>query len=253
MPHPAISLREDIYQSYHPFVLDRLNRRTDYSKDALSITLDKQRADFMFRQHDVSGQRVLDIGANQGFLTIEAALRGAERVDAFESNDVDSAFLSQAASHLTGLEKVTAHPVNYDFDRSNDDRWNCVICLNVLHHIGRYFDSHIQDLGEAKALMGQHLKRLLSPGACVWLQLGYNWQGNTQRPIFPNGTKQEMTDFVAELIEPYANLAVIGIYNHQTQSYEVVSNEDRGHGLWRRVEGLGEFGNRPLYLIQSFG
>lgn len=253
MPHPDITLREDIYQSYHPFVLERLNRRIDHSNDALSITLDKQRADFMFRQHNVSGQRVLDIGANQGFLTIEAALSGAERVDAFESNDVDGAFLSQAASQLTGLEKVTAHPVNYDFDQSNDDRWNCVICLNVLHHIGRYFDSHIQVLDEAKALMRQHLKRLLSPGACVWLQLGYNWQGNTQRPMFPSGTKQEMTDFVAELIEPYANLAVIGIYNHHTQRYEVVSNQDRGHGLWSRVESLGEFGNRPLYLIQSLG
>lgn len=251
MPPINISLREDIYQTYHPFVLEQLNRNTEHALDSNSITLDKQRAAFMFEHHDVRGQRVLDIGANQGYLTVEAALRGARRVDAFESNDVDGMFLSQAARWLPGLESVTAYPVNYDFNQANPDRWDCVICLNVLHHIGRYFDTHVHDLTEAKALLGQHLQRLLSPGACVWLQLGYNWQGNTERPLFENGTKREMTGFLADLIKPYARLAVIGIYNPRTQSYKRVREGDQDQSLWQRFDSLGEFGNRPLYLIQS--
>lgn len=251
MPTPPIALREDIYQSYHPYVLEQLNRLDNSTPAAHSITLDRPRAAFMFDQHNVRGQRVLDIGANQGYLSVEAALRGAERVDAFESNEVDGAFLSQAAQHLPGLGTMSAHPVSYDFDRPNEQHWDCVICLNVLHHIGRYFDTHIQDMAEAKALMRQHLQRLLPPGACVWLQLGYNWQGDTQRPMFAHGTKREMTDFVADLIAPYARLAVIGLYNPQTQRYERVANGDQDHALWRRIESLGEFGNRPLYLIES--
>ena len=251
MPITDIPLREDIYQSYHPFVLEHLNRCTADDAAAGSITLDRQRAAFMFDQLNVSGHRVLDIGANQGYMTVEAALRGAERVDAFESNSVDGVFLSQAARHLPGLDKVVAHPINYDFDQANGDRWNCVVCLNVLHHIGRYFDSHIQDMTEAKALMAQHLKRLLSKDACVWLQLGFNWQGNTQQPMFSHGTKREMTDFVTGLIEPYGRLEVIGIYNPKVQAYEPVLHGDWENALWQRIDSLGEFGNRPLYLIRS--
>jgi SAM-dependent methyltransferase len=251
MTLPNIPLREDIYQTYHPFVLEQLNRNIAQANNAGSITLDKERAAFMFDQYSVRGQRVLDIGANQGYLTVEAALRGAERVDAFESNEVDGVFLMQAAKLLPGLDRVTAHPINYDFDQANGDRWNCVICLNVLHHIGRYFDTHVNDLSETKNLMRQHLHRLLSKGGCVWLQMGYNWQGNTQKPMFPQGSKREMTDFVTSLIEPHARLAVIGIYNAQAKAYELANHGDWDHPLWQRIDSLGEFGNRPLYLIQS--
>jgi cyclopropane fatty-acyl-phospholipid synthase-like methyltransferase len=251
MPHHEISLREDIYQTYHPFVLEQMSRNNAHMFDADSITLDKERAAFMFAQHSLSGKRVLDIGANQGYMTVEAALRGAKRVDAFESNEVDAVFLSQAAKLLPGLDRVTAHALNYDFDHPNDDRWNYVICLNVLHHIGRYFDTHVSDLAEAKNLMGPHLQRLLSKAGCVWLQLGFNWQGNTHQPLFSQGTKREMTDFVASLIKPKAYLAAIGIYNAQTKAYEKASYGDWEHPLWQRIDSLGEFGNRPLYLIQS--
>ena len=69
--------------------------------------------------------------------------------------------------------------------------------------------------------------------------------------MFLHGTKREMTDFVAALIQPYARLAVTGLYNPQTQRYERVADNDHDHALWSRIESLGEFGNRPLYLIES--
>ncbi len=251
MPHPIIHLREDIYQTYHPFVLEQLNRSFAQASKTGSITLDKERATFMFNQHSVRGQRVLDIGANQGYLSIEAALQGAERVDAFESNEVDGVFLSHLARLTPRLGRINVSTANYDFNQENNDRWNLVICLNVLHHIGRYFDHHIQDLAEAKILMGQHLKRLLSSGTYMWLQLGYNWKGDITKPMFKNGTKHEMTDFVAELIEPHANLLITGIYNTQTNSFEYVKTGDWDHPLWKRSDSHGEFANRPIYLIQS--
>lgn len=251
MTQSKITLREDIYQNYHPYVLKRLNQVSRNTEEPIGITLDEQRAAFMFAHHSVQGRRVLDIGANQGYLSVEAALRGAAQVDAFESNEVDGTFLSQTAKHISGLEKMRVHPVGYNFDQPNNKQWDCVICLNVLHHIGRYFDTHIQDMDEAKVLMGQHLKRLLSTGGSVWLQLGYNWKGDTQRPMFLHGTKYEMTDFVHNMVEKYADVSIIGLYNPNANKYERFEKIVTSHTLWSRIESLGEFGNRPLYLIKS--
>lgn len=251
MPHANITLREDIYQTYHPFIQQKLNRSAPGAVGPKSITLDKERAVFMFARKSSADQKVLDIGANQGYMSIEAALRGAQHIDAFESNEVDGAFLSQAASLFPELQAVSAQPVNYEFEHENKERWNYVICLNVLHHIGRYFDAHVQDLSQAKALMAQHLRRLLNPRACIWLQLGFNWQGNTHQPMFKHGTKREMTEFVVEMLGQSAKVAAIGIYNPKDHAYEEVMYGDWTHALWQRIDDLGEFGNRPLYLIES--
>jgi len=245
-----ICLREDIYQTYHPFVLGALNRQVTNAAPAKSITLDPERAAFMCAHKSVAGQKVLDIGANQGYMSIEAALRGALSVDAFESNEIDGAFLSQAAMAFPELGALSAHALNYEFAQTNT-RWNYVVCLNVLHHVGRYFDGHISDMEQAKIAMGEHLQRLLLKGGCVWLQLGFNWQGDTLQPMFANGTKGEMTDFVEGLLGADAHIATVGIYSPDSHAYEAVALNDRAHPLWQRMEGLGEFGNRPLYLIES--
>lgn len=245
-----ISLREDIYQTYHPYVLKALNRMTASGSGARSITLDAERAAFMFAHKSATGQRVLDIGANQGYMSVEAALRGARSVDAFESNDIDGTFLSQAARTFPELGALNAHALNYEFAQNNT-QWSYVVCLNVLHHVGRYFDAHISDMAQAKTAMAVHLQRLLAQGGCIWLQLGFNWQGDTRQPMFAKGTKREMTDFVEGLLGADARITTIGIYSPDSHAYEAVALNDREHPLWQRMEGLGEFGNRPLYLIES--
>lgn len=244
-----IALREDIYQTYHPFVLNTLQRASLGA--AGSITLDAARAAFVFDQQSAKGRRVLDIGANQGYMSIEAALRGARHIDAFESNAIDSAFLIQAASALFPLRSVSVHAENYRFDLPRTGQWNYVLCLNVLHHVGRYFDQHVNTLEQAKSAMAQHLQGLLSSDGHVWLQLGFNWQGDVQRPLFERGTKREMTDFVAAMAGPNARIATVGIYNPDSKAYEAVALDDGDHPLWERIDSLGEFGNRPLYLIES--
>lgn len=251
MPHTDIPLREDIYQTYHPFILEKLNRPQADGAGPRSITLDPERAAFMFERQSCSGQSVLDIGANQGFMSIEAALRGAQQIDAFESNPVDGAFMAQAASALEALQALKVHPVNFAFDHAKPGHWDCVICLNVLHHVGRYFDAQVQDLAQAKSLMASHLRRLLGPQTHVWFQLGFNWQGNPQQPMFAHGTKREMSEFVVQMLGPHGRLAALGIYNPERQAYEEVVYGDWAHPLWQRMEGLGEFANRPLYLIES--
>jgi len=250
MKNIDIILREDIYQTYHPFILKALNREVKDATCTNSITLDSERAEFIFTQKNAEGKNVLDIGANQGFMSVEASLRGAQHIDAFESNEVDGAFLAKAAQSLSVLKDLTAHVDNYDFEKHND-RWNYVLCLNVLHHVGRYFDQHIKTLDEAKWVISQHLQRLMTKGGCTWLQLGFNWQGNIEQPMFGQGTKREMTEFVAGLLGAQAKIATIGIFSPISRMYEKVGSDDWDHPLWQRIEELGEFGNRPLYLIEA--
>ena len=72
MQIPAIELREDIYQAYHPFILNKLSPNTAGVGLNPSITLDGERAKFLFGEKGFAGQRLLDIGVNQGYLSVEA-------------------------------------------------------------------------------------------------------------------------------------------------------------------------------------
>lgn len=246
-----LNLREDIYQAYHPFILERLQRKAGNALQRKAITLDHERASFMFENKSVHHARVLDIGANQGYFTVEAALRGAGQVDAYESNAIDGDFLFRASQAFAELQSVRSLTLGYDFHVPNQGRWSDVICLNVLHHTGRYFDEGVDNMLDAKATMAKHLQGLLTGGASVWFQLGFNWKGDEKQPMFEHGTKREMTEYVDRLLAGRGRIAKIGIYNPCSEMYEQATFGDWAHPLWARVERLGEFANRPLYLIES--
>lgn len=244
-------LRDDIYQAYHPFVVQQLATAAQSGAGRKGITLDAERAMFMFDNQDVAGMSMVDIGANQGYFSVECALRGARRVRAYESDPTDGAFLADVSAYFPALKAIEVCPYAYDFNRSDADEKGGVICLNVLHHVGRYFDGHVTSLPAAKALMGRYLQGLLASGSDVWLQLGYNWQGDPLRPMLPNGTKREMTAFVLSLLEDKGRVEKIGIYNPDSLAFEAVAYADDGNPLWNKLTHLGEFANRPLYLIKS--
>ena len=109
----------------------------------------------------------------------------------------------------------------------------------------------METLPEAKTATASHLKSLIPKDeGGVWLQIGFNWQGNVQETMFKYGTKREMAELVFSAIGLNARLSVIGIYNPQSQVYEKVSYGDWRHSLWCRIEAVGEFTNRRLFFIK---
>ena len=205
----------------------------------------------MFDNMIVKKKSFVDIGANQGYFSIEAALRGAQNIDAFESDQMDGEFIDKVSRFFPELNAIKAFPIAFDFQCADDPQYDCVLCLNVLHHVGRYFDVQVNSLTDAKMIMCRYLRKLLAAGSDVWLQIGFNWQGNESLPMFKNGTKMEMTDFVTSLIGNMGIIKTIGIYNPEGEAFENVSYADSENKLWERIEYLGEFANRPIYLIES--
>lgn len=251
MSDNRIKLRDDNYQLYHPFILNKLSNKTrDLKRTHKSITLDFQRAAFIFEREPCFGRRVLDIGANQGYMSVEAALRGAEKVDAFESNEIDYVFMRKIKDRFSEIKAINPHNESYKFSLENRKN-DYVLCLNVLHHIGRYFDFHIKDISEAKLAISHYLSLLIPDQGGVWLQIGYNWKGEEDKPLFEFGTKAEVVNFIKDSIHIAARIKAIGIYNPESGVYENVGVDDFQSPLWVRNEFLGEFGNRPLFYIES--
>jgi tRNA (mo5U34)-methyltransferase len=82
---------------------------------------------------DLRGKRVLDIGCNGGFYSLEMKMRGAERVLGI---DIDERYLRQArfAAEVSGLEIEFARMAVWDV-ASLGERFDVVIFMGVLYHL----------------------------------------------------------------------------------------------------------------------
>ena len=82
---------------------------------------------------DLTGKRVLDIGCNGGFYSLEMKRRGAERVLGI---DVDERYLRQArfAAEVCGLKIEFARMAVWDV-ASIGERFDVVLFMGVLYHL----------------------------------------------------------------------------------------------------------------------
>lgn len=82
---------------------------------------------------DLSGKRVLDIGCNGGFYSLEMKRRGAARVLGI---DIDERYLSQArfAADVCGLDIEFARMAVWDV-ASIGERFDLVLFMGVLYHL----------------------------------------------------------------------------------------------------------------------
>lgn len=115
----------------------------------------------------------------------------------------------------------------------------------MVHHIGGDFGEKTLTIGEAKNQIKNLVQLLSSHGRRCVLQIGYNWKGDVSKPLFANGTKSELIDFVTEVCAGFWDIEQISIYNPNVHKYEPVSNQ-----LLQPFVGIGEFLNRPIFLLR---
>ncbi len=82
----------------------------------------------------------------------------------------------------------------------------------------------------------------------VILQLGFNWKGDRYLPLFDNGTKSEMIAFLQINIESFLDITRIGIA--QKKDNNVIYSDLTDSNI-ERDDSLGEFLNRPLFILKS--
>lgn len=230
------------YQEIHPSLERFLSNAYKPSGKSESI-----RWSFMTTLTDFKGKNVVDIGANTGFFTFAAIVdENASSVRSYEGNPNHAEFIKKSAMLLGVDEKIQIENSYYDFFSAHSKPVDILLCLNVLHHIGDDFGDQKMSIRNAKEEIVKALNELANRCQWMWFQLGFNWQGNSGKPLFVNGKKMEMIEFISQATQKSWVMEAIAVYNPVSKAYEHLTDE-----LLKRDDAIGEFLNRPLFLLRS--
>jgi hypothetical protein len=218
--------------------------------DAISVKSrhEHERLAYILARVPMDGLLVADIGGNTGFFSFELLARGARRVDYYEGNAAHHAFVQAAASRLGLAGRLQAHHRYVSFKPGELPLVDCTVLLNVLHHLGDDFG----DPGTARQAAMQRMLGCLAVMArttrVLVFQLGFNWKGDRHQPLFAGGSKQEMIDFIEQGTAADWEMAAIGIA--EADGGRIVFR-DCGDRNIARNDALGEFLNRPIFIMRS--
>lgn len=231
------------YQTLHPWISSIVSQ-DDYRPSGKA---ELERQAYMNARYDFSDTKVLDIGANTGYFSFAALQDGAAHVVAYEGNKEHAEFIAQAGEIIDLQEKLSVRNEYFDFQPSNTaESFDVGLCLNVLHHLGDDFGDQSLNVDQAKREITSALQVLSHSCDALWFQIGFNWRGNRATPLFSTGTKQELINFVEDACKNFWNIENIGIFNPESRSYEPISP-----ALLERFDALGEFLNRPIFLMKK--
>jgi len=208
---------------------------------------ERERLEFLCGKVDFDGRKVADIGGNTGYFAFEILDRGAASVDYFEGNLEHHQFVSHAA-RLLGLDgRLRTYCRYLDFGVPNLGRYDVVLLLNVLHHIGDDYGDQATGIEQVLPTMRSSLRILARHARRLVFQVGFNWKGDSTLPIFENGSRSDVIDLVASVSDAWEVEAVgIACRNGDKVVYEDLSPTNVG-----RDDSLGEFLNRPLFVLRS--
>ena len=209
---------------------------------------EQERLDFITNHVDLKNTIVVDVGGNTGFFSFEAIERGANIVHYFEGNKEHAEFVAESARQLGIEERIVVSNRYVDFEGAETVRKSDVLfLLNVLHHLGDDFGDPAISKHNALQQIRVAIDQLSESTKTLVFQLGFNWHGDTTKPLFANGTKQEMIDFVQTSAEASWNVAHIGVAERRVSH---VTYQPLSPGNCQRDDLLGEFLNRPLFILE---
>lgn len=209
---------------------------------------EKERLDYILSRVDVKHKNILDIGGNTGYFTFELIENGADQVDYFEGNKDHAKFVEMAARYL-GLEnKINVINQYYEFLEEDKSTYDIILLLNVLHHVGDDYGDASLSMEEAKKEMMFQLNSLAKKTDILVFQMGFNWKGNENFCLFANGTKKEMIDFIENNTKNNWKIKSIGI--PQMENGKIVYKDLNNVNI-QRFDHLGEFLNRPIFIMET--
>lgn len=210
---------------------------------------ENERLAFILKNLEVQNRTILDIGGNTGFFTFEFIEKGAAHVDYYEGNKTHAEFV-QLASDILGIsENINIIDKYFDFeDELNNKHYDITLLLNILHHIGDDYGDKNLSIDNAKINIINQLNSLAKKTLFLIFQLGYNWKGNRNHCLFRYGTKKELIDFISNGIKDFWVIQAIGIA--EKENNKIIYNTLNSKNI-ERTDSLGEFLNRPLFILKS--
>lgn len=210
---------------------------------------ENERLDFILNRVGFAQKTVTDIGCNTGYLLFSLLQRGAAKAIGYEGKPSCANFLRQAIDCLDLNSDFSFHDRYFDFS-IDDYSSDITLLLNVLHHTGDDYGNRESSLETAKTEMIEQLNSLSTKTRTLVLQLGFNWKGNINKCLFPHGTKAEMIEFISSGSKDFWDISSIGIA--QREENRIVYQEPNTTNILRN-DSLGEFLNRPIFILKSKG
>lgn len=208
---------------------------------------ERERLNYIESRTDLRGKTVLDIGCNTGYFAFELLDAGCKKVTAYEGGDIHCEFLTLAVKALGEETRVFVRHEYFDFHHKIV-KHNIALLLNVVHHTGDDYGAACDDIDDAKALMLQQLNCMRRYTDVLIFQMGFNWKGDIRHCLFTNGTKAEMIDFVSAGTADRWKIEHIGVAE---RSSEGIRYADVNSTNISRDDSLGEFLNRPLFIMRA--
>lgn len=207
---------------------------------------ERERWDYILSNLDFKQKSVIDIGGNTGFFSFEAINAGAKEVHYYEGNESHAEFVDTAAKCF-GLENNFDVNKKYYLFNEMHEVADVTLLLNVIHHLGDDYAS-AENIDTAKNLMADEICMMAYKTKIMVFQMGFNWKGNVNLPLFTSGTKGEMIDFIKKATEDSWKIENIGIAERIGEKVEYRPLNEKNI---KRDDSMGEFLNRPIFIMKS--
>lgn len=204
------------------------------------------RLQYMLDRIDLAGKSVLDIGSNCGFFALEMLRHGAARATCYEGSADHAGFLDAARDALELAGRLQVHGRYFDFDAGHG-RHDVGLLLNVLHHVGDDYGDRSLSMEAARAEIARNLVLMRRHCDELVFQLGFNWKGDRNLGLFPEGTIREMVDFVERSSRGTWQVRHVGVAEQDASG--AVVYRDLAPANSHRKDALGEFLNRPIFIL----
>ena len=226
----------------------RLNKMLEADGlEARGAFYERERLAYIRSKIDVTGKSVLDIGCNTGYVLFDLLDSGARRVTGYEGKATCGAFLEKAIELLGERKRFEFHNEYFEFT-STDRHYDVVVLLNVLHHLGDDFGDKTLGIERARLTILDQLNGLSRTTSTLIYQMGFNWQGRVEHCLFPHGTKAEVIDFITSGTKDHWVVDAVGVAEGTRGAITYQDVSDRNVA---RVDALGEFLNRPIFVLRS--
>jgi len=208
---------------------------------------EKERLEFIKSRVNFKNKMVLDIGCNTGYFLFAALDNGASKVIGYEGETTCHEFLENAVMLLDERDKFSLFKQYYDF-RAEAGKYDIIILLNVLHHIGDDYGSKTMTMDVAKGKIVEQINSLSRNTSVLIIQMGFNWKGHINTCLFDHGTKEELIAYIEDGTKENWEISAIGIAEAHNGRilYNLVNDKNI-----LRDDSLGEFLNRPLFILKS--